>query len=200
MERTIFGDSSGDSLHNVVDVPEIGKVGALACWEHMQPLLKYHTHSQREEIHVAAWPALDPYVENGGGNWGMSREGCTALSQIYALEGGAFVLHASGVILQDGIDLMGTSQGPIYNTPGGGCAAIFGPDGCRLTEPLPPTQEGLVFADFDKRRILATRMLLDTCGHYSRPDMLWLGVDSRARKHVQYAHHGCQDQGTRDKI
>lgn len=55
MERTIFGDASGDCLAKVVDLPEVGKVGSLSCWEHIQPLLKYYTLSQGEQIHVAAW-------------------------------------------------------------------------------------------------------------------------------------------------
>lgn len=53
-ERTIFGDGSGASLMNVVDEPTVGKVGVLSCWEHSQPLLRYHTYSQGEWIHVAA--------------------------------------------------------------------------------------------------------------------------------------------------
>ncbi|KAF3805479.1 Arylacetonitrilase [Colletotrichum gloeosporioides] len=56
VERTLYGDGSGASLHNVVEEPGIGKVGALSCWEHSQPLLRYHTYSQGEEIYVAAWP------------------------------------------------------------------------------------------------------------------------------------------------
>ena len=43
MERTVFGDGSGNSLKNVVEVAGVGRVGALNCWEHTQPLLKYHT-------------------------------------------------------------------------------------------------------------------------------------------------------------
>ena len=58
LERTIFGDGSGGSLNNVVESSGIGKVGMLCCWEHSQPLLKYHTHSLGEQIHVAAWPAM----------------------------------------------------------------------------------------------------------------------------------------------
>jgi nitrilase len=74
MERTIFGDGSGSALHNVVELPDIGRIGALACWEHAQPLLKYHTYHQRESIHVAAWPPL--YEHDGGpGLWSMSKEG-----------------------------------------------------------------------------------------------------------------------------
>lgn len=61
MERTIFGDGSGSSLMNVVDVPGVGKVGQLNCWEHTQPLLRYHTYSQGEEIHVAAWPPMHKF-------------------------------------------------------------------------------------------------------------------------------------------
>lgn len=73
MERTIFGDASGNSLLNVVPT-KIGKrVGSLACWEHCQPLLKYHTATQREEIHVAGWPPLFPHA--GPELWSLSAEG-----------------------------------------------------------------------------------------------------------------------------
>ena len=75
MERTIFGDSSGDCLAEVVELPETGKVGGLSCWEHIQPLLKYYTFSQGEQIHVAAWPPLDPFIEGSPGFYSMSVEG-----------------------------------------------------------------------------------------------------------------------------
>lgn len=75
MERTIFGDASGDCLAAVTPLPEIGRVGGLSCWEHIQPLLKYYTLSQNEEIHVAAWPPLDGFVDGSPGFWSMSIEG-----------------------------------------------------------------------------------------------------------------------------
>lgn len=73
MERTVFGDCTGDSLLNVVDT-SVGRVGALSCWEHINPLLKYHTFYQRELYHVAAWP---PVRHHSGGSelFSMSREG-----------------------------------------------------------------------------------------------------------------------------
>lgn len=74
MERTVFGDASGGSLLNVVEVDGVGKVGSLSCWEHMQPLLKFHTCSLGEEIHVAGWPPLFPH-SGGPDLFSMSRDG-----------------------------------------------------------------------------------------------------------------------------
>lgn len=75
MERTVFGDGSGSSLDNVVDLEGVGRVGALACWEHAQPLLKYHTISLREQIHVAAWPPIHPFDETNGALYSLSSDG-----------------------------------------------------------------------------------------------------------------------------
>jgi nitrilase len=75
MERTVFGDGSGSSLNNVVDLEGVGRVGALACWEHAQPLLKYHTISLREQIHVAAWPPIHPFDEGSGALYSLSSDG-----------------------------------------------------------------------------------------------------------------------------
>jgi nitrilase len=198
MERTIFGDGSGSSLLNVVPT-EIGKVGALSCWEHIQPLLKYHTISQREEIHIAAWPPLSPH--NGGPSfWSISAEGkiscrvrtcsansaigCQNLSQTYAIESQTFVLHCTSVITKHGVDVNGTSVGNMMSTPGGGMSAVFGPDGRRLSEPLESTEQGIIYADLDMNEIIKCKTFADPVGHYSRPDLLWLGVDAREKMKV----------------
>ncbi|KAF5530043.1 aliphatic nitrilase [Fusarium mexicanum] len=183
MERTIFGDASGDALTSVVDT-RVGRVGALSCWEHIQPLLKYYLYSHREQIHVAAWPPLHPYKDEKE-LWSMSREGARALSQTYAIESQAFVLHATAVISEQGISLMNTEGGAVMNTPGGGSSAIFGPDGRILTEDIPQSEEGILCATLDLDEILRCKSFVDVCGHYSRPDMLWLGVDREVKKHVQ---------------
>lgn len=80
MERTVFGDASGSCLAKVVDVPDVGKIGGLSCWEHIQPLLKYYTFSQGEQIHVAAWPPLDGFIQGSPGFYSMSIEGKTEVA------------------------------------------------------------------------------------------------------------------------
>ena len=78
---------------------------------------------------------------------------------------------------------MNTAGGALFNTPGGGCSAIFGPDGRRLTKEVDSTTEEMLYADLDMDLILAARCFIDVCGHYSRPDLLWLGVDDREKRH-----------------
>ncbi|TGO60668.1 hypothetical protein BOTNAR_0141g00100 [Botryotinia narcissicola] len=180
MERTIFGDSSGDSLMNVA-LTRVGRVGTLACWEHCQPLLKYHTLHQREQIHCSAWP---PIVNHTGGPelWSMSLEGCQALSQVYAIESQTFVLHTTTVITEKGVNANSSEGGLLMSAPGGGASVIIGPDGRVMSTPLGSTTEGIVYRDIDLDQALFARSFLDVCGHYSRPDLLWLGCDTRERK------------------
>lgn len=82
-----------------------------------------------------------------------------------------------------GIELMGTGESMLMNTPGGGFSCVIGPDGRLLSEFLKPDSEGLVIADIDPSMSIMAKSFLDICGHYSRPDLLWLGCDTRERKH-----------------
>jgi len=193
VERTLFGEGSGNDLNNVVDI-DFGeglgkvKVGTLSCWEHAQPLLKYHTYAQNEAVHISMWPPVDPH----GGvmaptHWAQSADGCLNLSQTYAVEGGTFVLHCTGVANQKAIDTLQTQNGLCFTQPGGGHSCVIGPDGRRLTPPLDdgnPSSEGIVYADLDLTMIVTNRHFIDVVGHYSRPDLLWLGVDKKQKTPV----------------
>ncbi|KAF2878239.1 cyanide hydratase/nitrilase-like protein [Massariosphaeria phaeospora] len=185
MERTVFGDGDGPSLHNVVAVDGVGRVGALSCWEHMQPLLKYHTISQAEQIHVAAWPPVHAHDGSAAALFSMSADGVQILAQTYAIEAATFVLHCTSVLSAAGIDAMKVHDSPLFSKPGGGHSAVYGPDGRRLTEPIPPEQEGMVYAELPLDLITTVRHFVDAVGHYSRPDLLWLGVDAREKKCVR---------------
>lgn len=52
VERILFGESDGSSIRTF-DTP-LGTLGALCCWEHLQPLTRYAMYSQHEEIHIGA--------------------------------------------------------------------------------------------------------------------------------------------------
>lgn len=81
---------------------------------------------------------------------------------------------------------MDVAGAPLYGSAGGGYSAIYGPDGAEISKSkLGPLEEGLVIADCHMDEITRSKHFLDTYGHYSRPDLLWLGVDTREKLHVR---------------
>lgn len=172
-ERTLFGESDGSGL-KVVD-SSVGRLGALNCFEHLQPLTKYAMYAEHEQVHVAGWPCLGVLAQNPM----LSPEAIIAMSKVYALEGGSFVIFASQIMSDEGALEFPTADGgptPVY-TGGGGYAAVYGPDSTLLTEPLAPDEEGLVFADIDLGEIALAKNIVDPTGHYARPDVMRLLLD-----------------------
>jgi nitrilase len=61
---------------------------------------------------------------------------------------------------------------------GAGLSAIVGPRGEVLAGPL-VEEEGILYAELDAARARAARMEFDPVGHYARPDVFRLVVDTR---------------------
>jgi len=185
VERTVFGEGDGSDLQ-VVDT-RLGRIGALCCAEHVQPLSKFALYSQNEQIHVASWPAFTLYRDIA---YGLTAEANLAVSQVHAIEGGCFVLHATAVNGQDVFDMLCDTDERValLNShgarPGGGCSAIFGPDGKPLTERLPEDAEGILYADADFDQIIAAKAIFDPAGHYCRADATQLLLHSAPREPV----------------
>lgn len=83
---------------------------------------------------------------------------------------------------------MQTAGSPLMGAPNVGSSAVFGPDGRLLSAPETANEE-LVFADLDMASIVKAKTFADASGHYSRPDLLWLGAD-RTRRGVVVAKEG----------
>lgn len=181
VERTLFGEGDGSDI-KVVDT-EFGRLGALNCWEHLQPLTKYAMYAQNEQIHVSGWPnfgCLDmvPALSHEANVFGASK--------VYALEGSCFVLASTQMMSDEGAKVFALADGsisPIYNG-GGGYATIFGPDSSVISTPLDPTVEGFVTADIDLSAIAYAKNAADPGGHYSRPDVTQLLFNNKPQRVV----------------
>ena len=170
VERTIFGESDGS--HLAVHDTDIGRIGALCCWEHLQPLTKYAMYSQNEQIHIASWPSFSLYK---GVAYALGSELNTSASQMYAAEGQCFVIASSAIVSQEMVDMLcDTPDKKEFLQVGGGFSRIFGPDGSPIGEPIPENEEGLLIADIDLGMIAYAKSAADPVGHYSRPDVVRL--------------------------
>lgn len=196
LERTIFGDSTGDSLNNVVDTP-LGKIGMLNCWEHLQPLLKFHTYSQGEQIHVASWPS---FAHGDSGPYSLSVAATLTATEMYAIEGQAFVLLANQPVTKAGQILntegQAASKGEATTDMGGGIARVYGPDARTLTPLTDPNFDGLIYCDIDLDKIDEAKTLADPVGHYSRPDLMRLLVDVQPKHVVEKVDSGLSGTGS----
>lgn len=182
MERTVFGEGDGSDL--VVSDTPLGRVGALSCWEHLQPLTKFAMYSQNEQLHIAAWPGFSLYKENA---YALGAEVSLAATQTYALEGGCFVLAPSAVTSASMVSqICDTPAKHALFTVGGGHSVIYGPHGNPLSERMPDTWEGVICAEIDLGEIAVAKAAADPAGHYARADVMRLMIN-RAPNHRVHA-------------
>lgn len=170
VERAVFGEGDGSDIQ--VHDTALGKIGALNCWEHFQPLTKYAMYSLGEQIHVGSWPSFSVYR---GAAHALGAQVNNAASLTYAVEGQAFVLAPCGVVGQAAHDLFcDTDVKKQLLLQGGGFTQVYGPEGSVLAEPLEEHEEGILYADLDFSLIAIAKSAADPVGHYSRPDVVRL--------------------------
>jgi len=180
-ERLIWGMGDGSTL-NVLETP-YGILGGLICWEHWMPLARAAMHSKHEAIHTAQYPTV--------------HETHQIASRHYAFEGQCFVL-ASGCVLSksdalEGFESLETDDTEVFKLLEStrkdklqrGGSAIICPDISYLVEPVFDKAE-IVYGELNLDLVKQGNLLLDTDGHYSRPDVFELKVNDKENKNVVF--------------
>jgi nitrilase len=171
-ERLIWGFGDGSTLP-VVDSPA-GRLGAVICWENYMPLLRSAMYAQGIEIYCA--PTAD------------DRDSWISTMTHIALEGRCFVISACQVMRRrdypDEYEAAFGREADDVLMRGG--SVIISPSGELLAGPL-FNEEGLLYADIDTADIVRMSLDFDATGHYARPDIFSLQVDTGRKTPVRFA-------------
>jgi nitrilase len=166
-----FGDASG---LKVVDTPQ-GRIGTLICWENYMPLARYALYAQGIELYIA------PTYDSGDGWLGtlqhIAREGCCWVIG----SGTAFKASDIPDDFPDKASLY-PEQDEWVNP---GDSVVIAPGGDIVAGPL-RNETGLLYAEVDSRKVGLARRTLDVVGHYSRPDIFTLHVNTEPQSPVAF--------------
>ncbi len=171
-ERMVWGFGDGSGL-NVVE-SSVGRIGTLVCWENYMPLARYTLYSQGIEIYIA--PTYD-----SGDDW-------LGTMQHIAREGRCWVLCSGVVLTNSDIPKDFPERENLYPDAeewiNPGDSAVIAPGGQIVAGPM-RNEKGILYAEVDLKQAAVSKRDLDVTGHYSRPDIFTLNVNTKPQTSIK---------------
>jgi nitrilase len=164
-ERFIWGEGDGSTLP--VFETTLGRIGGLICWENYMPLARMAMYGQGVEIYLA--PTAD------------SRDSWQATLRHIACEGRCYVIGCNQYFTKEMYPADFEGRDELADQPqvlSRGGSAIISPLGEVLAGPL-FDEEGIVTAELDLAEVARSKFDFDVVGHYARPDVFQLTVNTK---------------------
>lgn len=178
-EKCIWGMGNSEDL-KVINT-ELGNLGGFFCYEHHLTLAKYAMYKKGEQIHAGLWAGH-----------GFVKPTMDFASRQYAFEGQVFVIVSSGYVNESMIsDQFPLKKHTIWDFPGG--SGVINPRGEYIAGPV-YEREDIVYAEIDPQQILRAKAVIDSVGHFSRPDILNLELNENG-SHIGLRRSGESRQG-----
>ncbi len=180
VESAFWGQGRGDDLYT--QATPIGRIGGLICGEHVMTLARARLIEQGEDFHVAVYPgAFNVWTgpklqeEDPEGRYFIGYASCRA----HANESGAFVLCAVGIIEPQDIPADFPMRDSLNIGYARGGSMVVSPAGVPLVGPV--YGDTIVYADCPANMVKIAKSIIDTNGHYGRPDVLSLQYHPQGR-------------------
>lgn len=167
-ERMVWGFGDATGL-KVVETPA-GRIGALPCWENYMPLARYALYAQGVEIYIA------PTYDSGDGWIGslqhIAREGC------------CWVVGCGNLLRGSDIPADFPERSSLYPDEdewvNPGDSIVIAPGGEIVAGPM-NKEAGILYHQLDVEKVAIAKRTFDVAGHYSRPDIFQLHVNTQAQ-------------------
>lgn len=184
-ERLVHAGGHGDTL--TAFPTDFGPASALICGENSNPLAIFALTTQYPRVHVMSWPNHFPSFGDPLRNRVMID------SQAFAQMSKACVVSACGTV-DDGmierLELTSEQEELIRSPDFCGGSTIVGADSRVIAGPMGP-EEGILYADLDLEVGVRMKLRHDFAGHYNRPDVFQLHLNTRNPSLVEL-HDGPQ--------
>ncbi|MFN2337857.1 MAG: carbon-nitrogen hydrolase family protein, partial [Gammaproteobacteria bacterium] len=172
-ERMVWGFGDGSGLNAVESA--VGKLGTLLCWESYMPLARFALYAQGVELYIA--PTYD-----SGDAWIGSM-------QHIAREGRCWVVSSGVVFTNSDIPSDFPDRDKIYPASeewiNPGDSVVIAPGGEIVAGPK-HEEKGILYAEVDSARAVQAKRTLDVAGHYSRPDVFQLQVNTQPQSPISF--------------
>jgi nitrilase len=177
VERLFWGQGTAEDL--IVFDTDIGRLGGLICGEHAMTLIRAAIIAQGEDIHVACFPGAfavhtGPRLEEPDTD---NQFWAHASVRAHAMEAGAFGVLASGYLDPDDVPEDFAYRGRMNIDWSNGGSQVAGPLGFTMVEAV--YGPAILYAELPADLLKATKAIIDTMGHYARPDLVSLQVKGR---------------------
>ncbi len=178
VESAFWGAGRGDDLY--AHPTEIGRIGGLICSEHTMTLVRARMIDQGEDFHIAVYPGafdlwsgpkLEVLDSSGGFFPGY------ASTRAHAVEAGGFVILALSYLDDADIPADFPMRQSLNIEYARGGSMIISPAGVPIVGPV--SGDTIIHGNCPAKMIKLAKAIIDTNGHYSRPDVLTLNYHPR---------------------
>jgi nitrilase len=178
-ERLVHTGGFGDTMQTFDT--KYGPVSGLICGENQNPLALFTLAADSTVIHVASWPH---FFQKG---WHTMPQVADLAGRALSYMAKCFVINACGTIdaaMRNELPATAEDRAFLADPTNLGGSSIISADSRVIAGPM-GAEEGILYADIDVEVAIRAKLTHDFAGHYNRPDVFQLVLNTEAPQLLQ---------------